>query len=97
MAPPTKKHKGPSAYMIFTEEHRADVQNRLRAGAADGKVPITVVAKALGESWKSLTEEQQQEYRGKAQQKAAEAAAAAEGRHLCEYTSVSSQAPGQVV
>lgn len=82
MAPPAKKVKGPSAYMMFSEEHRPHVQARLRAEAADGKVPITVIAKALGELWKSLTEEKQQEYRHKAHQRAADAAAAAEGQHL---------------
>lgn len=81
MAPPANRVKGPGAYMIFSEEHRADVQARLRAEAADGKVPITAVAKALAELWKSLTEEKQQEYREKAQSRAADAAAAAEGQH----------------
>lgn len=80
MAPPAKKHKGPSAYMIFSEEHRPDVQAKLRAEAADGKVPITAIAKALGERWKSLSEQEQHVYREKAQQRAAEAAAAAEGQ-----------------
>lgn len=95
MAPAAKKPKGPGAYMVFSEEHRADVQAKLRAESADGKVPITVIAKALGELWKSLTEEQQQEYREKAQERAAEAAAAAEGQHVCRESTMSlSDGPG---
>ncbi|KAF8071173.1 hypothetical protein HT031_001255 [Scenedesmus sp. PABB004] len=68
-----------SAYMLFTEEHRAAVTERLRADAADGKVPMTAIAKALGEAWKALADEEREAFRAKARQRAeADAAAAAE-------------------
>lgn len=86
MAPPAKKHKGPSAYMIFAEEQRPGLLVKLRAESADGKVPVTVVAKALGELWKSLPETEQQSYRDKAQQRAVDAAAAAEGTSVGRHT-----------
>jgi hypothetical protein len=63
--------KGPTAYMLFSEEQRPEVMGGLRAEAPDGKVSVTVVAKAIGELWKGLTEEQKAAYKEKAQQRAA--------------------------
>lgn len=63
--------KGSTAYMLFSEEQRPEVMGRLRAEAPDGKVAVTVVAKAIGELWKGLSEEQKAAYKEKAQQRAA--------------------------
>lgn len=57
--------------MLFSEEQRPEVMGRLRAEAPDGKVAVTVVAKAIGELWKGLSEEQKAAYKEKAQQRAA--------------------------
>eukprot|EP00775_Hariotina_reticulata_P012980 gene12980-13109_t len=46
---------------------------KLRAEAADGKVPITVVAKALGEAWKALPQDDKATYQCKAKERAATA------------------------
>lgn len=70
-APVAKRMKGPTAYMLFSEEQRPEVMGRLRAEAPDGKVAVTVVAKAIGELWKGLSEEQKAAYKEKAQQRAA--------------------------
>jgi HMG (high mobility group) box len=82
MAPPAKRAaRSMSAYMIFTEDQRSTVMQELRAAAPDGKVPVTVAAKALGERWKALGEEGQAVYRERAQDLAAAAAAALESAH----------------
>lgn len=66
-----KKMKGPTAYMLFSGEQRPQVLAKLRAEAAEGtKVPITAVAKAIGEMWKGLSEEEQAAYKDKAQRAA---------------------------
>jgi len=46
---------------------------KLRAEAADGKVPVTVVAKALGEAWKALPQDDKVTYQQKAKERAASA------------------------
>jgi hypothetical protein len=70
-APAAKRIKGPTAYMLFSEEQRPDMMAKLRSEAPEGKVAVTVVAKALGELWKTLSDEQKAAYKEKAQQRAA--------------------------
>ena len=70
-APAAKRMKGPTAYMLFNEEQRPTVMAKLRAEAPDGKVAVTVVAKAIGELWKALTDENKAAYKDRAQQRAA--------------------------
>jgi len=62
--------KGPTAYMLFSEEQRPEVTAKLRAEAPEGKVAVTAVAKAIGELWKGLSEEEKATYKEKAQQRA---------------------------
>lgn len=69
-APAAKRMKGATAYMLFSEEQRPDVMARLRAEAPDGKVAVTVVAKAIGELWKGLSDSDKTSYKEKAQQRA---------------------------
>lgn len=75
MAPPTKKVRGPSAYMVFTDEHRREVQERLKQESENGKVAAPAIAKALGEVWKGMSEEDKDVYRQKSKERAEAAAA----------------------
>jgi hypothetical protein len=68
---PAKRAKGASAYMLFSEQRRPAVMAALRADAPDGKVSVTAAARALGEQWKALSEEEKAGYKEKAQQRAA--------------------------
>jgi hypothetical protein len=70
-APAAKRPRGPSAYMLFTEEQRPHVSAQLKAAAPDGKAAVTVVAKALGELWGRLSDDEREGYRAKAAQRAA--------------------------
>jgi hypothetical protein len=62
--------KGPTAYMLFSEEQRPDIMSRLRAEAPDGKVAVTVVAKVIGELWKGLSDSDKAAYKEKAHKRA---------------------------
>ena len=76
-----KKIKGPTAYFAFTECTRAAVQSELLKDQPEGsKVSVAVVAKALGERWKALAEEDKQKYKDIAAQKKAEAEERAAGK-----------------
>lgn len=70
-APAAKRMKGPTAYMLFSEEQRPEVLAKLRAEAPDGKVAVTAVAKAIGELWNALSEEDKAAVKERAQQRAA--------------------------
>ncbi|PNH03499.1 Succinyl-CoA ligase [ADP-forming] subunit alpha-1, mitochondrial [Tetrabaena socialis] len=52
----------PSAYMLFCSENRASVKARLQADGRE-KVPITEVAKELGQLWKALSDEERAAYK----------------------------------
>lgn len=69
-APAAKRMKGTTAYMMFGEEQRQSITSKLRAEAPDGKVAVTVVAKAIGELWKALSDEEKASYKEKAQARA---------------------------
>jgi DNA-directed RNA polymerase I subunit RPA43 len=69
-APAAKRMKGTTAYMLFGEEQRPSITAKLRADAPDGKVAVTVVAKAIGELWKALSDEEKASYKEKAQARA---------------------------
>lgn len=93
MAPPAKKPRGPSAYMVFTDERRQEVQERLKQESDNGKVAAPAIAKALGEVWKGMSEEQKDVYRQKSKERAEAAAAgtllpAAGAKHVCTRLTV---------
>ncbi len=88
--PQAKRAKATTAYFVFTEEKRKAVRDELVAHiiaeqgpAADGaplptpKVAVPLVAKALGQKWKALSDEERQHYKELAAQKAQQAAEAA--------------------
>ncbi|EFJ41738.1 hypothetical protein VOLCADRAFT_98278 [Volvox carteri f. nagariensis] len=60
MAPPT-------AYMLFCNENREAVRQKLVA-AGHQKVAITLVAKELGQVWKGLSEEEKAAYKTRAEE-----------------------------
>jgi hypothetical protein len=75
-----KKVKGPTAYFVFSEENRAEVHTELLKDQPEGaKVSVAVVAKALGERWKALADEDKQKYKDIAAKKKAEAEERAAG------------------
>jgi hypothetical protein len=61
--------------MIFTDERRQEVQERLKQESENGKVAAPAIAKALGEVWKSMREEEKDVFRQKAKERAEAAAA----------------------
>ncbi|WIA12042.1 hypothetical protein OEZ85_012121 [Tetradesmus obliquus] len=63
--------------MVFTDEHRQEVQERLKQESESGKVAAPAIAKALGEVWKGMSEEEKDVYRQKSKDRAEAAAAAA--------------------
>jgi hypothetical protein len=56
--------------MLFGEEQRPSITAKLRAEAPAGKVAVTLVAKAIGELWKALSDEDKASYKEKAQARA---------------------------
>lgn len=78
------KRKGPTAYFLFSEEHREAVHQELLQkqqeqqqgeGGGSSKLSVAVVAKALGEKWRALSDEDKARYKEAAQRRAAELAA----------------------
>ena len=75
--------RGPTAFFLFSEQRREQARAECVAAAEDGaKVSVAVVAKAIGEKWRALTDAEKAEYQEKASQRGKElaesAAAAAE-------------------
>jgi len=68
--------RGPTAYFLFTAEHRSAVQEELKSKAAseDEKFSVAAVSKAIGEKWRLLSDEEKQRYKDLAAEKAAEIA-----------------------
>ncbi len=67
-----KALRGPTAYFVFTEQHRAEAKEELlRAGGRDAKVSVAQVAKALGDKWRGLSDEEKARYKELAAQRAA--------------------------
>jgi histone H3/H4 len=83
-----KQARAPSAYFIFCDEYRAQLQLELNEQQTDGtKVAVSAVAKALGQKWKELSEEERAKYKEQAAAHAAERAG--EAVHLyatCNHT-----------
>lgn len=70
--------KSKSAYFIFCDEHRDSAKAEL--STQQTKVAVSDVAKALGEKWKNLSEDEKQKYRDMAEAlKTSAVAPAAEG------------------
>ncbi len=77
--------RGPTAYMLFTAEHREAVKAELLAGGADGKAAgVAAVAKLVGQKWAALSDEEKQQYKEHAQQRQGELGAARQ-RGLCRH------------
>ncbi|KAG2433491.1 hypothetical protein HYH02_012609 [Chlamydomonas schloesseri] len=57
----------PTAYMLFCNEHRESIRQRLAAEGQE-KIAVTVVAKELGQLWKTLSEEDKAKYRAQAEE-----------------------------
>ena len=51
-----------NAYMLFSDSIREEVKAELIAAAPDGKIRVSDIAKATGERWKNMTEEEQQPF-----------------------------------
>lgn len=87
MAP--NKPRGPTAYFIFSEEQRQGVQQELLKQQPEGaKVSVAIVAKAIGEKWRALTDEQKTHYKELAQQRAQQAAATGNSTHTQQAASI---------
>ena len=77
--------RAPSAYFLFAEAVRAQVQAELQAENPEAKISVATLGKAIGERWRALSDEQKQHYKTRAAEKAVEAGAlfgSAEGMGL---------------
>lgn len=63
--------RGPTAYFLFADEHRAECKAELQAG--EQKAGVAQVAKLIGQKWGALTDAEKQAYK--------ERAAALQGEH----------------
>ncbi|KAK2075655.1 hypothetical protein QBZ16_001763 [Prototheca wickerhamii] len=70
--------RAPSAYFLFAEAVRAQVQAELQAENPEAKISVAMLGKAIGERWRALSDEQKQHYKTLAAEKAVEAGALAE-------------------
>ncbi|KAK9820321.1 hypothetical protein WJX72_008959 [[Myrmecia] bisecta] len=50
--------RAPTAYFVFLEQNRESTRAEVVAAASGEKVSVAVVAKALGEKWRQLSEEE---------------------------------------
>jgi len=66
--------RGPTAYFLFTAEQRSAVQEELKSKATseNEKISVATISKAIGEKWRSLSDEEKQRYKDLAAEKAAE-------------------------
>ena len=65
--------RGPTAFFLFSEEKREQTRAECVAAAEAGaKISVAVVAKAIGEKWRALTDAEKAEYQEKASQRAKE-------------------------
>ena len=65
----------PTAYFLFCSVHRAAIQAEVSAAAladSNEKKGVTVIAKRLGEKWKSLNDEERSDFQSRAKQLKAE-------------------------
>lgn len=77
--------RAPTPYFIFSEEQRGSTRAECVSQAEPGAtISVATVAKAIGEKWRALTDEEKAAYKAKAAERgralanaAAEAAAAA--------------------
>ena len=70
--------RGPTAFFLFSEEQREQTRAECVAAAEPGaKISVAVVAKAIGEKWRALSDEEKAECQEKATQRAKELAEAA--------------------
>ncbi len=70
--------RGPTAFFLFSEKKREQTRAECVAAAEAGaKVSVAVVAKAIGEKWRALTDAEKAEYQEKASQRAKELAESA--------------------
>lgn len=77
--------RGPTAYFLFSDEQREAARAECLAAAEPGaKVSVAVVAKAIGEKWRALSDEAKAEYKAKAAQRALDAASQAEEEAAAE-------------
>jgi hypothetical protein len=74
--------RGPTAFFLFSEEQREQTRAECVAAAEPGaKMSVAVVAKAIGEKWRALSDEEKAGYVQKAAQRAKEHAEAAAAAH----------------
>jgi hypothetical protein len=62
--------RGPTAYFVFTEEHRAAAKAELESQGA--KAGVAQVAKLVGAKWAALSDEEKQLYKDRAAARAQE-------------------------
>ena len=70
--------RGPTAFFLFSEEQREQTRAECVATAEPGaKISVAVVAKAIGEKWRALSDEEKAAYQEKVTQRTKELAEAA--------------------
>ena len=80
--------RGPTAFFLFSEEKREQARAECVAAAEAGaKISVAIVAKAIGEKWRALSDAEKAQYQERASQRAkelAESAAAEAGKEAGE-------------
>ena len=67
--------RAPTAFFLFSEEQRRQTRAECIAAAEPGaKISVAIVAKAIGEKWRALTDAEKAAYQEKQLQQAAELA-----------------------
>lgn len=69
-----------SAYFVFCDQRRAETKAQLLADAESDKISVAQVAKALGELWRQLPDDEKKQYQELAAQKAQETAQEEDGK-----------------
>ena len=67
------KKRTKSAYQLFSDAHRAEVDARLRDASDDGKLPRGATMKELGAMWKKISEDEAAPFKERATELKAEA------------------------
>lgn len=58
-----------SAYFVFCDKHRAETRSAILANTGSEKISVAQVAKALGEKWRTLSDEDKKKYQELAQER----------------------------
>ena len=89
--------RAPSAYFVFCNQRRAETKAQLLADAESDKISVAQVAKALGELWRQLPDDEKKQYQELAAQKAQEIVEEEDGKENLNPSNQVTITPAQIV